>query len=125
MADGEQLSTVNDFVCKLKYRNTLPELPFDPKLVYAPFPSSCFRNIDFAMRFRQYPFDPNRFVKYKPTSLERTFKYPLLTEPDLGVPLDLIDPDTYKVPSGSTSCGICFCSRFCSLDYTTSGRCVD
>jgi RNA polymerase II-associated factor 1 len=80
--DGQQLSTLNDFVCKIKYRNTLPELPFDPKLV-------------------QYPFDPNRFVKYKPTSLERTYKYPLLTEPDLGVPLDLIDPDTYKIPSGS------------------------
>ena len=37
-----------------------------------------------------------RFIQYKPTSLERTFKYDLLTEHDLGVTIDLINPDTYK-----------------------------
>jgi RNA polymerase II-associated factor 1 len=105
--DGQQLSTLNDFVCKLKYRNTLPELPFDPKLVYGILLFFWRQGVTFDP-CRQYPFDPNRFVKYKPTSLERTFKYPLLTEPDLGVPLDLIDPDTYKIPSGSTKCDVCF-----------------
>lgn len=38
-----------------------------------------------------------RFVQYNPTSLERNYKHDLLTEHDLGVNIDLIDPDTYKV----------------------------
>ena len=38
-----------------------------------------------------------RFYTYKPTSLERSFKYDLLTEHDLGVSIDLINPDTYKI----------------------------
>ena len=37
-----------------------------------------------------------RFVQYNPTSLERTYKHELLTEHDLGVTIDLINPDTYK-----------------------------
>lgn len=42
-----------------------------------------------------------RFIQYKPTSLERSFKYDLLTEHDLGVTIDLINPETYKInPSG-------------------------
>lgn len=36
-----------------------------------------------------------RFVEYKPTSLEKSYKYELLTEPDLNVNIDLIDPMTY------------------------------
>ena len=38
----------------------------------------------------------DRFYQYKPTSLERSFKYDLLTEHDLDVTIDLINPDTYK-----------------------------
>ena len=42
-----------------------------------------------------------RFIQYKATSLEKTFKYDLLTEHDLGVTIDLINPDTYKInPNG-------------------------
>ena len=36
-----------------------------------------------------------RFIQYNPTSLERSHKHDLLTEVDLGVPIDLILPDTY------------------------------
>lgn len=36
-----------------------------------------------------------RFVQYNPTSLERNFKYDVLTEHDLGVTIDLINRDTY------------------------------
>lgn len=43
----------------------------------------------------------SRFIQYKPTSLERSFKYDLLTEHDLGVTIDLINPETYKInPNG-------------------------
>jgi len=72
---GEKRS---ELVCRVKYNNTLPDIPFDPKFI-------------------TYPFETNRFFTYKPTSLERSFKYDLLTEHDLGVSIDLINPDTYKV----------------------------
>jgi len=70
--------TASEFLCKPKYLNTLPDLPFDPKLL-------------------SYPFDPLRFIKYTTTSLERTYKHILHTEPDLGIPIDLIDPSSYKI----------------------------
>ncbi len=38
-----------------------------------------------------------RFIQYNPTSLERSHKHELLTEVDLGVPIDLILPDTYPI----------------------------
>ncbi|KAM4628252.1 RNA polymerase II-associated factor 1 homolog [Polymixia lowei] len=65
-------------VCRVKYCNSLPDIPFDPKFI-------------------TYPFDQNRFVKYKATSLEKQHKHELLTEPDLGVTIDLINPDTYRI----------------------------
>lgn len=36
-----------------------------------------------------------RFIEYKPTSLERSYKFEVLPEFDLGVPIDLINPDAY------------------------------
>ena len=43
----------------------------------------------------------NRFVEYKPTSLEKNYRHEMLTEVDLGVNIDLIDPDTYALdPNG-------------------------
>jgi len=43
----------------------------------------------------------NRFIDYKATSLERAYKYELLTEHDLGVTIDLINPETYQIdPNG-------------------------
>ncbi|CAL1527539.1 unnamed protein product [Lymnaea stagnalis] len=72
---GEKRS---ELVCRVKFNNTLPDIPFDPKFI-------------------TYPFESNRFYTYKPTSLERSFKYDLLTEHDLGVNIDLINPDTYKI----------------------------
>ena len=62
----------------MKYNNNLPDIPFDPKFI-------------------AYPFESNRFVEYNPTSLERNYKYELLTEHDLGVAIDLINPDTYNI----------------------------
>lgn len=73
-------STVSkaDFVSRVKYNNNLPDIPFDAKFI-------------------AYPFESNRFVEYKPTSLEKNYKHEMLTEVDLGVNIDLIDPDTYAL----------------------------
>ncbi|XP_005987862.1 RNA polymerase II-associated factor 1 homolog [Latimeria chalumnae] len=65
-------------VCRVKYCNSLPDIPFDPKFI-------------------TYPFDQNRFVQYKATSLEKQHRHESLTEPDLGVTIDLINPDTYRI----------------------------
>ncbi|KAG8001915.1 RNA polymerase II-associated factor 1-like protein [Nibea albiflora] len=62
-------------VCRVKYCNSLPDIPFDPKFI-------------------TYPFDQHSI---KPTSLEKQHKHELLTEPDLGVTIDLINPDTYRI----------------------------
>ena len=68
----------SELVCRVKYCNTLPDIPFDPK-------------------FLSYPFESSRFVAYKPTSLEKNYKYDLLTEHDLGITVDLVLPDAYAV----------------------------
>ena len=57
----------------------MPDIPFDPKFI-------------------SYPFESERFIQYAPTSLERTYKYELLTEHDLGVHVDLILPEAYEKP---------------------------
>lgn len=67
-----------DFVSRVKYNNNLPDIPFDAKFI-------------------AYPFESNRFVDYKPTTLEKNYKHEMLTEVDLGVNIDLIDPDTYAI----------------------------
>ncbi|KAI1286350.1 RNA polymerase II-associated factor 1 -like protein [Halotydeus destructor] len=72
----------SELLCRVKWNNTLPDIPFDPKFI-------------------TYPFDSNRFVSYKPTSLEKSYKHDLVAEHDLGVNIDLINPETYAtVPEG-------------------------
>ena len=78
-SSGPHPSTIqrkSDLLCRVKWNNTLPDIPFDPKFI-------------------TYPFDSDRFTKYKATSLEKEFKHDLLTEHDLGVAIDLINPDAY------------------------------
>ncbi|KAL0489943.1 RNA polymerase II-associated factor 1 [Acrasis kona] len=70
----------SNFVChNIKFQSALPTIPLDAKLL-------------------SYPIDPQRFVPYKTTTLERNHKYDLLTETDLGIHINLIDPNAYKVP---------------------------
>lgn len=57
-------------------------------------------NTDTAWRLLFYC---GRFVQYKATSLEKQHKHELLTEPDLGVTIDLINPDTYRIDPTSKS----------------------
>jgi RNA polymerase II-associated factor 1 len=70
----------SDLVCRVKYCNTLPDIPFD-------------------LKFIKYPFDPNRLIHYNPTSLEKNYKFEVLTEHDLGVSIDLINKDIYHSDS--------------------------
>ena len=74
----------SDLLCRIKYCNTLPDIPFEPKFI-------------------TYPFDSSRFIQYNATSLERAYKHELLTEHDLGVTIDLINPDTYKLNPNAPS----------------------
>jgi RNA polymerase II-associated factor 1 len=59
-------------------------------------------DIPFDLKFITYPFESDRFIQYNPTSLERNFKYEVLTEHDLGVTIDLINRDLYQVEQGAT-----------------------
>ncbi|CAH2087889.1 unnamed protein product [Euphydryas editha] len=67
----------SELVTRVKYCNTLPDIPFDLKFITYPFPST-------------------RFIQYNPTSLEKNYRYEVLTEHDLGVHIDLINRDIYQ-----------------------------
>ncbi|OXA56800.1 RNA polymerase II-associated factor 1 homolog [Folsomia candida] len=72
----------SELVTRVKYGNTLPDLPFDPKFI-------------------SYPFSSNRFVEYSTTSLEKNFKYDVLSEIDLGVDVELVIPSFYDPPKNA------------------------
>lgn len=67
----------SELITRVKYCNALPDIPFD-------------------LKFITYPFQNDRFVQYNPTSLERNYKYEVLTEHDLGVTIDLINRELYQ-----------------------------
>merc|ERR1711970_1486210 len=74
-----ETSSKSGLICRVKYTNTLPDIPFDSKSI-------------------KYPFRRDRFIKYKPTTLEKLCKVELHTDFDLGVNIDLINPETYIRP---------------------------
>lgn len=78
-----RLKKPTTFLCKLKFRNELPDLTAQPKL----------------MSLRR---DKDRFTKYAVTSLEKMHKPELYVEPDLGIPLDLLDLSVYNPPKGKS-----------------------
>ena len=80
LADTANQGKKSHFICKMKLRNECPPLPYEPK-------------------FLAYPSEPNRLTKYTCTTLEKNHKHALLTEPDLGIHIDLIEPETYDPPT--------------------------
>lgn len=76
---SKRVLPTNSLFVKVKYNNTLPDIPFDPK-------------------FLVNPLSLSRFVDYKTTSLEQNSKHELLTPMDLGVDIDLILPERYAIP---------------------------
>ncbi|PIN08057.1 putative RNA polymerase II regulator [Handroanthus impetiginosus] len=76
-----RLKKPTTFLCKLKFRNELPD------------PSA-------KMKLLPLKRDPDRYCKYQITSLEKNWKPQLHVEPDLGIPLDLLDLSVYNPPKG-------------------------
>lgn len=76
-----RLKKPTTFLCKLKFRNELPDATTQPKL--------------FSLRR-----DKDRVPKYAINSLEKLHKPQLYVEPDLGIPLDLLDLSVYNPPKG-------------------------
>ncbi|XP_062008486.1 protein PAF1 homolog [Rosa rugosa] len=76
-----RLKKPTTFVCKLKFRNELPDPSAQPKL----------------MSMKK---DKDQYTKYTITSLEKNYKPKLFVEPDLGIPLDLLDLSVYNPPPG-------------------------
>ncbi|XP_041002052.1 protein PAF1 homolog [Juglans microcarpa x Juglans regia] len=75
-----RLKKPTTFLCKLKFRNELPDPSAQPKLM-------AMKN------------EKDQYTKYTITSLEKTYKPKLFVEPDLGIPLDLLDLSVYNPPS--------------------------
>lgn len=75
-----RLKKPTTFLCKLKFRNELPDPSAQPKL----------------MSMKR---DKDQYSKYTITSLEKTYKPKLFVEPDVGIPLDLLDLSVYNPPS--------------------------
>ncbi|KAL5576918.1 hypothetical protein UlMin_018617 [Ulmus minor] len=75
-----RLKKPTTFLCKLKFRNELPDPSAQPKL----------------MSMRR---DKDQYSRYTITSLEKTYKPKLFVEPDLGISLDLLDLSVYNPPS--------------------------
>ena len=49
--------------------------------------------------FLEIPLEPQRFSKYKPTSLEGEYIYQLHMEPNLGLPIHLLDTPAFMPPA--------------------------
>lgn len=74
-----RLKKPTTFLCKLKFRNELPDPTAQPKLL------SLNSNKD-------------QYTKYTITSIEKMHKPKLFVEPDVGIPLDLLDISVYNAP---------------------------
>ncbi|CAN8240636.1 unnamed protein product [Cochlearia groenlandica] len=74
-----RLKKPTTFICKFKFRNELPDPTAQLKL----------------MTIKR---DKDLYTKYTITSLERLWKPKIFVEPDLGIPLDLLDLSVYNPP---------------------------
>lgn len=75
-----RLKRPSTFVCKIKFRNGLPDPVSQPKLL-------------------QVNNDKERYCKHAITSLDKVQKHKFLTDFDLGIPLDLLDLRIYNPPN--------------------------
>ncbi|XP_010934933.4 protein PAF1 homolog isoform X2 [Elaeis guineensis] len=74
-----RLKKPTTFLCKMKFRNELPDPTAQPKLL-------------------AINTDKDRYTRYTITSLEKMYKPKLYVEQDLGIPLDLLDISVYNPP---------------------------
>lgn len=66
------------FLCNFRFKNDLPELSCDPKMLLP-------------------PFNPAQFAAFNLTSLEKEMKRDVLFPPDLGIPINALDIERYSV----------------------------
>jgi len=69
----------SEFLCRVEYGNTLPDVPLDA-------------------RFLRFPFAKDRLVKYAASGLQRSIFHDLMPERMLGIDVDLIDVSQYQRP---------------------------
>ncbi|CAM9465911.1 unnamed protein product, partial [Phaeothamnion confervicola] len=69
----------SEYLCTMKFRNTLPDPPLGP-------------------RFLKIPFALDKLSEFAPTTLDTDYKWQLHCERDVGVDIDVIDPGSYLPP---------------------------
>ncbi|KAL4439914.1 hypothetical protein ABPG75_002915 [Micractinium tetrahymenae] len=67
------------FLCNIRFKNDLPEIPCDPKLLLP-------------------PYSKEEIAAFKLTELEKDLRKDLLFEPDLGIPIHPWNIERYSVP---------------------------
>jgi RNA polymerase II-associated factor 1 len=70
-----------DIYTKIRHKNTLPEIPMEPRFLQLPF-----------MKL-------SRFAEYKTTQLEKNYRFELVAERDLDINVDLVDAKRYIAES--------------------------
>ena len=84
---------MGEFVAPFKFEMGIPPVPCDPKLI-------------------DIPFDMKKFVKFRYDSQwELNRKYEIIPEPDLGITIDLVDPQAYDLIPGPLTPRTRRCSR--------------
>eukprot|EP00898_Chlorokybus_atmophyticus_P001291 jgi/Chlat1/2162/Chrsp17S02737 len=81
-ADGKETNLLRRptrFQCRIGFRNDLPDVPAEPK-------------------FLTYQFNKDRYVQWRPTTLEKAHTHDILCEPDLGIPIDFMSYDPLWAP---------------------------
>eukprot|EP00761_Pharyngomonas_kirbyi_P000643 gb/GECH01000643.1/.p1 GENE.gb/GECH01000643.1/~~gb/GECH01000643.1/.p1 ORF type:complete len:356 (+),score=112.48 gb/GECH01000643.1/:1-1068(+) len=76
-----QLRQKSSFLGTIRFKPAIPPVPLEPK------------QLSVASSSDQY-------VDYSTTSLEKQYTRALLSEPTLGIPIELIDPSVYEAPEG-------------------------
>ena len=66
-----------EFLCKVRWKNPLPPLPFAPKLL-------------------RYEINEKKYTQFQWSDWMKRQTFPLLTENDLGMALDLVDLDGFQ-----------------------------
>ncbi|KAJ1743425.1 hypothetical protein LPJ78_001470 [Coemansia sp. RSA 989] len=75
-------SVGKEFLCKVRYQNPLPSVPFPPKLLPIP-PTYVDPSVGSYSQARL-----QHYVQYRHSTLEEATPYPLMVDADYGMPID-------------------------------------
>ncbi|KAJ2159632.1 hypothetical protein GGF46_002877 [Coemansia sp. RSA 552] len=79
---GAKKGVGKEFLCKVRYQNPLPSVPFPPKLLPIP-PTYADPNVGSYSQARL-----QHYVEYRHTTLEEATPYPMYVDADYGMPID-------------------------------------